>query len=80
MIRPFRHAYVKNPVDILILALRLLALTKVLHNSCNMGTCDLPEKYACSPRTAPLDFEHTFQANHSRPCYNYKMCPNSAPK
>ena len=38
----------ENSVDILVLVLRLLALTEVLHNSCNMGTCDLPEMYAHS--------------------------------
>ena len=42
LIKPFRHVYIKSPVDILVFALRLLAL-EVLHNSCNMGTCDLPE-------------------------------------
>ena len=28
-------------------ALRLLVLMKALHNSCNIGTCDFPEMYAC---------------------------------
>ena len=61
-----------NPVDVLVLALRLLAL-EVLHNSYNMGTCDLSEMYARSPRAVPSDFGHTFQANHLRRCYNYKI-------
>ena len=39
--------------------------------SCNMGTHDLPEMYACSLRAAPSDFGHTFQANHECPCYSY---------
>jgi len=30
------------------LALRLLTLAEVLHNSCNMGTHDFPEMYAQS--------------------------------
>ena len=38
-----------------------------------MGTCDLPEMYACSPWAAPLDFGHTFLTNYSCSCYNYKM-------
>ena len=33
--------------------IRLLALMEVLHNSCNMGTRDLPEMYACRPRLCP---------------------------
>ena len=55
------------------LELMLSALTEVLHISCNMGTCDLPETYARSPRAAPSDFGHTFLVNHSCPCYNYKV-------
>ena len=73
IIGPFSHAYIENTVDILVLALRLLALREVLHNSCNMGTCDLPEMYARSPWAVPSDFGHTFQANHSCPCYKYKV-------
>ena len=53
IMRPFRHAYIKNPVNVLVLALRLLALMKVLHNSCNIGTSALPEMYAQSPRAQP---------------------------
>jgi len=49
------------------MATKLLALTEVLHISCNMGTHDLPEMYACSPQAVHLDFGHTFQANHSCP-------------
>ena len=56
IIKPLRHAYIKNSVDILILALKLLALIEVLYNSCNMGTCDLPEIYALNPQAAPSDF------------------------
>jgi len=43
-----------------------------------MGTCDLPEMYALSPRAVPLNFGHTFQANHSCPSYNYKILTQSA--
>ena len=67
------HIHVKNPVDILILVLKLLALKEVLHKSCNMGTCDWPKMYARSPRAAPSDFGHTFQTNHLCPWYNYKI-------
>ena len=34
----------------LVLALRLSALPEVLHKSCNVGTRDLPDMYALSPR------------------------------
>ena len=61
----------------LVLALRLSALPEVLHNSCNMGTSDLPDMYVCSPRVAPSGFRHIYQANHSCPCYKYKMSPNT---
>ena len=73
IIKSFRHAYITNPVIPLVLALRLSALTEVLHNSCNMGTRDLPEMYARSPRAVPSDFGYTFLANHLCPCYNYKI-------
>ena len=56
----FRYAYITNPVIPLILSLRLSALTKVLHNSCNKDTRNLPEMYAYSPRAAPLDFWEYF--------------------
>ena len=46
------------------MATKLLALTEVLHISCNMGTHDLPEMYAYSPQAVHW---HTFQANHSCP-------------
>jgi len=36
----FRHAYKKNPVITLILALRLSLLPEMLHNSCNMNSRD----------------------------------------
>ena len=62
-----------NHVIPLILALRLSALTEVLHISCNMGTRNLSEMYARGPRAVPSDFGHTFLANHSCPYYNYKM-------
>ena len=65
--------HITNPGIPLVLALRLSALTEVLHISCNMGTRDLPEMYARSPRAVPSDFGHTFLANHSCPCYNYKI-------
>ena len=58
----------------------------MLHNSCNMGTRDLPDMYVLSPRACgpwalgpqpsslrPLGFGHTYQPNHSCPCYNYQM-------
>ena len=73
IIESFRHAYITNPAIPLVLALSLSPLTEVLHISCNMGTRDLPEMYARSPRAAPLDFGHIFLANHSCPCYNYKI-------
>ena len=41
---------------------------EVLHISCNMGTPDLPDMYVC-PK--PEGRGHTYQANHSCPCYNY---------
>ena len=40
-------------MDTLILVLRLLALTEILHSSCKIGTRDLPELYACGPWAAP---------------------------
>ena len=40
--------------------------------SCNMGTSDLPEMYAQSPKAQPEDCGHnTFQANHKCPFYSY---------
>ena len=36
----------------------------------NMGTNDLPDMYAKSPR-AHEGFGHAYQANHWYPCYNY---------
>ena len=47
-----------NPVIPLVLALRLSALTEVLHISCNMGTRDLPEMYARSPWTQQITHAH----------------------
>ena len=40
-------------------------------NSCNMGTRDLPDMYAQSPRAKGIHegFGHTYQANHECPCY-----------
>ena len=57
----------------LVLALRLSALTEV-HISCNMGTRDLPEMYALSPRAAPSDFGHTFFLPEM-----YVLSPRAAP-
>ena len=37
---------------------------EVLHISCNMGTRDLPDMYALSPRASG----HTYQTNPSCPC------------
>ena len=51
-----------TPHNVLILALRLSALPDVLHNSCNLGTRDLPDMYGW----------HTYKANCECPCYNYK--------
>ena len=39
---------------------------EALHISCNMGTRDLPDMYALSPRASG----HTYQANPECPCYN----------
>ena len=66
--RSFQACIYKEPMVVLVFAFQ-----EVLHNSCNLGTCDLPEMYALSTRTAPSDFGQTFQANHSCPCYHYKM-------
>ena len=43
-----------NLVITLALALRQSALQEVLHNSCNVGTCDLPDMYTQNPRTAGI--------------------------
>ena len=44
---------------------------EVLHISCNMGTRELPDMYALSPRACgPRASGHTYQANPSCPCYN----------
>ena len=54
IIKSFRHAYKYNPVVrlvTLVLALRLSALPKVLHNSFNMYTGGFPDMYARSPQT-----------------------------
>ena len=40
------HAYKYNPAFRLVVVFRVSALPKVLHNSSNMGTCDLPDMYA----------------------------------
>jgi len=65
--------YIKNSDITFILVLRLSASPEVLHNTCNMGTSDLPDMYARNPRAAPSGFGHTYQANHSCPCCNYKI-------
>jgi len=65
----------------------LTALMRYLHwyqcvfYSCNMGTHDLPDMYAQSPRAhewfawyvcpKPEGAGHTYQANHECPCYKY---------
>ena len=41
---------------------------EVLHITCNMCTCDLPDIHVCPQ---PSGFGYTYQANPSRPCYNY---------
>ena len=46
----------------------------MIHNTCNMAMRDLPDMYALSPQ--PLGFEHTYQANPSRACYNHYKDPN----
>ena len=38
-----------------------------------MGTSDLPDMYAQNPRAQPEGCGHTYQANHSCPCYNYNI-------
>ena len=50
-----------QPILVLLLSMEL----EVLHNSCNMCICDLPDVYA---------LEHTYQENPSYPCYNYYIC------
>ena len=47
--------------------------------SCNMGTSDLPEMYAQSPKKQPKDCRHTFQANHAQVpmLYNTSVKDNS---
>jgi len=70
---------IKDTVITLVLDTRLSAL-EVLHNICNMGTHDLPDMYARSPRMPaalvcpqPSGFGHTYQTNHLSPCYKYKI-------
>ena len=49
---------------------------EVLHISCNMGTRDLPDMYALSPRACgPRASGHTYQANPLCPCYNLYLSP-----
>ena len=43
---------------------QIFRVPEVLHITCNMCTCDLPDMYALG---------HTYQANPSCPCYNYYM-------
>ena len=54
--------HIKNPVNTLVLALRLSALMEVLHSSCNMGTHDLPDMYGCSPQALGI---HIRQITHA---------------
>ena len=60
--KSFRHAYKNNPVITIALVLMPSALPDVLHNSYNMGTCDLPDMYARSP--GALDI-HIGQITHT---------------
>jgi len=44
------------------------------HNSCNIGTCGLPDMYTLLPLgLQPLGNGCTYQADHLCPCYNYKI-------
>ena len=45
----------------------------VTYNSCNTGTCDLPDMYARSLQAPPSGFGHAYQANHSCPCYKINI-------
>jgi len=49
IIESSRHGYIKDAAITLVLATRLSVL-EVFHNICNMGTHDLPDMYALSPR------------------------------
>ena len=46
-------------------------MPEVLHISCNMCTCDLPDMYVLSSQ--PVALGHTYQANPSCTCYNLYM-------
>ena len=50
-----------------------LSYKQVVHNSCNMGTCGLPDTYTLSPRACGPHALGVYQANHLCPCYNYTM-------
>ena len=45
----------------------------VLHNICNMDSHDLSNMYALALGPAALGLVHTYQANHSCPCYIYNI-------
>jgi len=60
--------HIKETVTTLVLASRLSAL-EVLHNSCNIGTCDLPDMYACSPRA------HITTIKINKRCFNKIYAP-----
>ena len=46
---------------------------KVLHNSCNMYICDMPDMNALIPWAVALGY--TYQANPPCPCYNHYIRP-----
>jgi len=78
-IKTFRCMYKQNPVVSLVLAQVIhqksyQPLLEVLHNSCNICTCGLD----CLSTLLPLGLRLsgngcTYQADHSCPCYNYKL-------
>ena len=46
--------------------------TEVIHNNCNMCSCDALSLYACGP--GHHAYVYTFQANHECPCYDQQLC------
>ena len=50
-----------------------LSYKQVVHNSCNMGTRGLPDIHPQPSGLRPSWFGCIYQANHSCPCYNYRI-------
>ena len=50
-------------------------VVKVLHNTCNVCICELPDMNALVPLASGI---HTYQANPSCPWYNYYMYVRSS--